>query len=185
VTSEAGGSASFSVKLNSPPTANVSVAVSSSDTTEGVPSASSLTFTPQNWNTPQVVTVTGVDDSVRDGDIGYTIVLGAATSADPAYNALNPSDVSATNRDNEKGKINANTLSLATSSLAFAETVSEPAPDDTISETKEGGGAKDAPARVGRSGKSAATSSTKSVDEAFAEWDDPLAEDALDALVAG
>ena len=33
---------------------------------------SSLTFTNANWNTPQTVTVTGVDDLVVDGNIAYT-----------------------------------------------------------------------------------------------------------------
>ena len=47
---------------------------------------SSLTFTTANWNTPQTVTVTGVDDSVDDGNIAYTIVTAAATSADANYN---------------------------------------------------------------------------------------------------
>jgi len=38
-------------------------------------------FTQQNWNVPQVVTVTGVDDVVDDGDTAYTIVTGVAVSA--------------------------------------------------------------------------------------------------------
>lgn len=102
-TTEAGGTASFTVKLNSQPTANVTINVSSSDTTEGTANVSALTFTPVNWNTLQTVTVRGVDDTVRDGDIAYTIVLAAATSADPGYNGLNPADVSVVNKDNEKG----------------------------------------------------------------------------------
>ena len=52
-------------------------------------SPASLTFTPANWNTPQTVTVTGVDDAVDDGNIAYTIVTAAATSADANYNGLN------------------------------------------------------------------------------------------------
>ena len=61
----------------------------------------SLTFTPANWNTPQTVTVTGVDDAVDDGDVAYTIVTAAATSADANYNGLNAADVSVTNTDND------------------------------------------------------------------------------------
>ena len=41
----------------------------------------SLTFTPANWNTPQTVTVTGVDDAIDDGDVAYTIVTAAAPRA--------------------------------------------------------------------------------------------------------
>jgi hypothetical protein len=58
-TTEAGGSASFSVVLKSEPTADVVIAVASSDVTEGTVSAASLTFTAADWNVPQTVTVTG------------------------------------------------------------------------------------------------------------------------------
>ena len=65
VTTEAGGTASFTVALNAPPTADVTIPVGSGDTTEGTVSTSSLTFTPANWNVPQTVTITGVDDAHR------------------------------------------------------------------------------------------------------------------------
>src|SRR6185436_10208722 len=74
ITSEAGGTSSFTVALNSRPTGNVIIGLSSGDTTEGTLSASSLTFTTANWNLPQTVTVTGVDDSVDDGDDSYSII---------------------------------------------------------------------------------------------------------------
>ncbi|MGA2061415.1 MAG: MBG domain-containing protein, partial [Thermoguttaceae bacterium] len=100
-TTEAGGTAQFSVALTSAPSANVSIGISSSDTTEGTVSTSSLTFTTANWNTPQTVTVTGVDDTYVDGNIAYTIVTAAASSTDANYNGLDPSNVSVTNTDND------------------------------------------------------------------------------------
>jgi uncharacterized delta-60 repeat protein len=100
-TTEGGGTANFSVVLTTQPTADVTIPVSSNNTAEGTVSTSSLTFTTANWNVPQTVTVTGVDDPSVDGDIGYTLVIGTASSSDPAYNGLDPSDVSATNTDNE------------------------------------------------------------------------------------
>ena len=100
-TTEAGGTATFTVVLNSQPTADVTIGLSSSDTTEGTVSRASLTFTTANWNAPQTVTVTGVNDALDDGDIGYTIVTAAATSSDGNYNGLNASDVSVTNTDND------------------------------------------------------------------------------------
>lgn len=100
-TSEAGATATFTVRLNSEPTADVSVSLSSSDTTEGTVSPASLIFTSLNWDTPQTVTVTGVNDFLVDGSIVYSIVLAAATSADGHYNTVNPSDVSVTNTDND------------------------------------------------------------------------------------
>src|SRR5438093_561593 len=101
VTTESGGTATFTIKLNSQPTANVTIGISSSDLTEGTVSPSSLTFTSANYGSNQTVTVTGVDDALTDGNIAYTIVTAAATSTDSRYNGLNPADVSATNNDND------------------------------------------------------------------------------------
>ena len=101
VVTEAGGTATFTVVLNSQPTADVTIGLSSSDTTEGTVAPTSLTFTAANWNTPQTVTVTGVDDTIADGSILFTILTAAATSADPMYNGMNPADVSVSCTDND------------------------------------------------------------------------------------
>jgi len=101
VTTEAGGQDTFNVVLDTLPSADVTIALSSSDTTEGTVSPTSLTFTPTNGTTAQTVTVTGVDDTEVDGDIAYTIVTGAAVSDDTNYNGLDPADVSVTNTDND------------------------------------------------------------------------------------
>jgi len=116
VTTEGGGKATFTVVLRSKPTANVTIGLSSSDTTEGRPSKSSLVFTPANWKVPQIVTVTGVDDSIVDGDQAYTIVTGPAVCKDPAsvYNGLDPDDVNVTNKDNDES----NSLSITLSPLS-------------------------------------------------------------------
>jgi hypothetical protein len=105
LTTEAGGTATFTVRLNTQPTANVTIAVSSSDTTEGTVGPASLTFTSANWNTPQTVTVTGVNDALDDGDVAYTIVTAAATSTDPGYSGRNAADVSAMNQDDDAAGI--------------------------------------------------------------------------------
>jgi hypothetical protein len=99
-TSENGGSAPFSVVLDTPPTGDVTITVTSRDTTEGIVSPSMLTFTPANWNVPQVVVITGVDDTLFDGDVVYSVDL-SVTSTDPGYNGLQPSSVSVKNLDND------------------------------------------------------------------------------------
>ncbi len=38
-------------------------------------------FNSTDWDTPQTVTVTGVDDAIADGPVAYNIVTDAATSA--------------------------------------------------------------------------------------------------------
>ena len=101
VTTEAGETADFEVVLNSQPTADVTIDLSSSDPSEGSLATSTLTFTPDNWDMAQVVTVTGVDDDLEDGDVPYTIVTAAASSDDPAYSGLDPEDVAVTNTDDD------------------------------------------------------------------------------------
>jgi uncharacterized delta-60 repeat protein len=101
ITTEVGGQATFTVSLDTQPSADVIIPVSSSDITEGTVSTDSLTFTADNWNVPQTVTITGADDVLADGNIAYTIVLGAASSTDARYSGLDPIDVSVTNTDND------------------------------------------------------------------------------------
>jgi hypothetical protein len=100
-TIETGGIATFQVVLNSQPTANVTLGLSSSDTTEGTVSTPTLTFTAANWNVAQTVTVTGVDDLVADGNIAYNIITAPLVSTDANYNGLNAVDVEVVNIDND------------------------------------------------------------------------------------
>ena len=107
MTTEAGGTATFTVVLNTPPMANVIIGVSSNEPSEGTVSPTTLTFTPGmtgvtgDWNQPQTVTVTGVDDMAPDDDQTYTITL-TASSADLNYDGIDLADVSVTNTDDEE-----------------------------------------------------------------------------------
>lgn len=105
VTTEAGGTATFTVALDSQPTANVTIGLSSNDTTEGTVSPSSITFTSSNWNTPRMVTLTGANDFVHDGNAAYTIVTAPAVSADSNYNGIDPANVAASNTDNDSAGV--------------------------------------------------------------------------------
>ncbi len=102
-TTEAGGTDTINVVLDTKPSSNVTIAVSSSDISEGTVDKSSLVFTAANWNTPQTVTVTGEDDNLVDGDLSYNIVLAAAVSSDRNYNGKDPADVTVTNTDDDAG----------------------------------------------------------------------------------
>ncbi len=98
-TTESGGTATFTITAASAPAAPVSIALSSSMPSEGtVPPSVVL---PAGSTTPQVVTVTGQDDGIKDGDVVYTIITAVSVSADPAYNGIDPADVVVLNRDNE------------------------------------------------------------------------------------
>jgi hypothetical protein len=101
VTSEDGLSDTFSISLSSQPLSPVKVSFSSSNTNEGLVSPNEVTLNKGNWNKPQTVTVTGVDDAVIDGPVVYSIITGPAVSSDPGYNNLDPLDVQVTNLDND------------------------------------------------------------------------------------
>ena len=100
-TSESGETASIGFVLITQPTANVTIDLSLSDTTEGSLSATQLTFTPENWNTAQTVTINGVDDGLVDGDVTYQLITANTSSNDTTYNGLVVNDVALTNIDNE------------------------------------------------------------------------------------
>lgn len=99
-TEEPTGTATFTITLTSEPTATVTISLTSSITTEGTVSPASVMFTDTNWGDAQIITVTGVDDMIDDGDQVYTITT-SLVSTDPVYNMIDPADVSVTNIDNE------------------------------------------------------------------------------------
>ena len=125
-TTEAGQNASFTVKLSSQPTSDVTITVSSGNTGEGTVGPTTLTFTASNWNTPQTVNVTHVDDFINDGDVSYSVSLSAASS-DATYQGKTGT-VSVTNIDNDTA-----------SSISIADvTISESGGSATITFTRSG-----------------------------------------------
>lgn len=101
VTGEDGANDTFTLALTSEPTADVSIDIVSSDTSEGTVSPTSATFTSADWDVPQTMTASGVNDDLADGDQAYVVVTGDVVSTDPTYNGLEVSDVSATNLDDD------------------------------------------------------------------------------------
>jgi parallel beta-helix repeat protein len=101
VTTEIGGTATFSIVLNAPPTADVTINLSLSDATEGSLSITSVTFTSSNWMTPQTVTVTGLNDTLADGNVAYSVITSNAVSVDNNYSGRAVSDIALTNTDDD------------------------------------------------------------------------------------
>jgi hypothetical protein len=108
-TTEGRGTATFTVVLNTAPTADVVITLDSSNPNEGTIDKSTLTFTTANWNIAQQVSVTGVDDAINDGDQNYSIILNPASSTDANYNGLDPRDVSLVNTNNDLPVVNITT----------------------------------------------------------------------------
>ncbi|MFS4449701.1 HYR domain-containing protein [Maribacter sp. 2307UL18-2] len=116
-TTEAGGTATFTIQLTSKPATDsedfvVVVDMASSNVAEGIIDESEFTFTADNWNTPQTVTVTGIDDVVVDGTIGYTILntVNTTLTTDINYDGLDPEDVSVNNSDDDAATVSINSI---------------------------------------------------------------------------
>ncbi|OYD80678.1 DUF4347 domain-containing protein [Azospirillum brasilense] len=105
VTSEAGGAVTVAISLATRPRGDVTIPLSVSRPGEAQISVGSLTFTAANWDTPQTVTVTGLDDGVNDGAQAYNLVLGAIASTDSRYAGLDPADVALSNADDDPPSI--------------------------------------------------------------------------------
>jgi cyclophilin family peptidyl-prolyl cis-trans isomerase len=101
---ESGGadlSQKFSVKLAKQPRADVVIPITlnATATAEITIDKTSLTFTSQNWNIPQDVTVTAKEDNNANDTKNVIVTLGAATSTDIRFNNQDPADVVVTVQD--------------------------------------------------------------------------------------
>ncbi|GAB4024697.1 hypothetical protein GCM10028773_47960 [Spirosoma koreense] len=87
---EGGATDTYTVALNSAPSADVTIAINSPGSPLNVAPAS-LLFTPANYSTAQTVTVSATDDATVQGTRSVTVTQNA-TSTDAAYNgiAVNP-----------------------------------------------------------------------------------------------
>lgn len=101
MTTEKGATATFTLVLGSQPSADVTLAIASSDTKEDTVDKASVVFTKASWDEPQTVTVTGVDDDVDDGDKSVTITIAKPVSSDARYAALSASTIALANMDDE------------------------------------------------------------------------------------
>ena len=110
-TDETGLTATFTVRLKSAPTADVVIGASSSDTSEGTIDTSFITFTTANWMNEQIITVTGQDDVIEDGDQFYIIELDPSSSADANYNGIDSPDLILQNLDDDSVGINVSGIS--------------------------------------------------------------------------
>lgn len=118
MTSEAGNATYISVVLDRAPLSDVKIGVSTSNANEGLvglpntlnpapiglvthSAGLGLTFTTTNWNIPQTVEMSGVDDCKADGNTAYQAIVAKAISADPNFMGVKGADVSLTNQDDD------------------------------------------------------------------------------------
>ena len=109
-TTEAGATDTYTLVLNSEPTANVTITVNGDAQTLinggscGVPSAScDFVFSAVTWNVAQTVTISAVDDAVAEGAHNGTVSHGVS-SGDANYTTA-PGNVTVTISDNDTAGI--------------------------------------------------------------------------------
>ena len=100
VTSEAGGSVTVPIALDSAIREDVTITITGLDTGEGQLSQNTFTFTPENRNVFQNLIITGVDDLYPDGDSTYQLRL-LDTSNFTSSSELNPLVINVTNTSDE------------------------------------------------------------------------------------
>lgn len=99
---ESGTNDTLTVVLREQPASDVVIDVTSGDTGEVTVAPASLTFTSSNWDTPQVVTATGVDDSDVDGSQTTPVVFSVNDAAsDDGFDDASDLIVAVVTVDNE------------------------------------------------------------------------------------
>ena len=106
--SESGVTDTYQVVLTSQPTATVTITF---NTDAQLSAISPITFTTLNWNSPQTVTVSAVNDSVVEGAHTSTITHTAASS-DSNYDATSIDDVTVNISDNDSAGVTVNPTSV-------------------------------------------------------------------------
>ena len=107
---------SYTVALDTQPTANVAVTVAGHAGTDVTPNPTTLTFTASNWSTAQTVTVTAGDDADTADD---TVALThSAASADTGYGGIAIDEVAVTVSDNDTARVTGLTVTPGDARLA-------------------------------------------------------------------
>ena len=133
-TTEAGSVVTVTLVLSKAPNSAVWMEIGSSDVTEGIVLSAIVTFTQLDWNIPQIITVTGQDDTLDDGDQPYTIIISDTVSLDHQFDGAVVDDVYLTNLDNDGPTINIgdNTVDEGDSgqtNASFQVSLTAPSPD--------------------------------------------------------
>ena len=128
----------YTVVLDSQPTANVTVTVAGHAGTDVTltPSSSILTFTTANWDTVQTVTVTAGDDADTTDD-SVTLTHSAA-STDTGYSGITIAGVVVTVRDNDTAQVTGVTVDEGDAQLVVNWTAVDNATGYTV-QWKSGG----------------------------------------------
>ena len=133
---EEGDSASYEVELDTEPAGDVTVTIGGTTGTDLSLDPASLTFTDQNWNQPQTVTVTAGEDADKVDEAPATLRHTVSSLDDGAYNGLSADDVTVTITDDDEPGVSISETSLeieeGDSASYEVELDTEPAGDVTV-----------------------------------------------------
>ena len=137
-----GASASYSVALDFPPVAEVTLRVARAGDADLEASPAALVFTPADWNAPQAVTVSAAQDG--DGVDGTAAFVYAAQSDDPFYDGIAVARVDAREIDDDDAGVSVSAAAVTVSEGGSASyTLSldvAPAANVTIAVARQAGG---------------------------------------------
>ena len=99
---EAGTSNTFTLALTSQPTGSVTFSVTNPSPTQMSVTPLFLTFTENNWSSPQTITVTATNDTKADGNTPVAVVLSVlGATSDNAFDSVPDSTVNVTVVDDD------------------------------------------------------------------------------------
>ena len=93
----------YTVVLDSQPTANVTISIGGQSGTDVTAAPTPMTFTPTNWATPVTVTVTGDDDADLTNDM--VTLTHNAVSTDGDYQGITIAGLTVTAEDNDTAQV--------------------------------------------------------------------------------
>ncbi|MCB0168646.1 MAG: VCBS repeat-containing protein, partial [Anaerolineae bacterium] len=122
--SEGGVTDTYTIVLNSSPTATVTISMTTDSQVTTMPE--SVSFSPANWYMTRTITVTAVDDTLYEGP-RTSLISHTVSSSDPAYNGIGSAGVTATISDDSEDR-----PQLSLSDLTVAEGVGTAAVSVTL-----------------------------------------------------
>ena len=109
LTVDEGGSANYTVVLTSEPTANVTIAIQVPEDEDIAVDQTGLTFTANNWNTPQTVTVSAAQDADAVADEPVTLTH---TASGGDYEDVTAANVEVTTTEDDTPSVTISTAAL-------------------------------------------------------------------------
>lgn len=118
---ESGASLAYSMSLTSQPPEEVIINIAPPDNNV-ILDKQLITFTAANWNSPQTVTVSSIDNRVDEGNRAL-IIEHQVSSPDPIYHSKTASDVSVDIIDDDNAAIIVSSTSVTTSEESYSSLI--------------------------------------------------------------